>query len=280
MCNNLLSRLFHCIYLYTAALVVTSEYHSPSPALFPPVFSFSLHFATSFTGGIYMNQGRTFQVHKLDIQGHVAHVRPASVRYYTSLVDTTDVNAVSRSASSMRDLVHRGRVNVVFTATGYQKVRRYSGIPFQFTPLNLPALHLETEGFWVDVPLSVLLELTSRGLDYQGGLHAAGHAVLAVLPLFVKCERCDVGTECASPFSTHARPLRLIIYDRNPGGVGIARAAFEAAGGVLRAALALMEQCQCSHGCMKCIHDGKCAEYNVVLDKAAAIVVLREALRT
>lgn len=44
----------------------------------------------------------------------------------------------------------------------------------------------------------------------------------SLLPLFIRCERYDVGTEHISPYEERNRSLRLILYDVHSGGVGIA----------------------------------------------------------
>lgn len=36
------------------------------------------------------------------------------------------------------------------------------------------------------------------------------------------CNPSDLGTECANPKDTRYFPERLLVYDRHPGGIGIA----------------------------------------------------------
>lgn len=68
----------------------------------------------------------------------------------------------------------------------------------------------------------VLVLPEREGRTFAAGLHGAAHALLTVLPLFVLCNPRDVGCECTA--STEARyvPRRLLLYDRQPGGTGIA----------------------------------------------------------
>ena len=61
----------------------------------------------------------------------------------------------------------------------------------------------------------------AAGLPYRDGLHAAGHALLNVLPLFMMCNPNDMRAECDNPYSTRYRPERLLIYDAHPGGIGL-----------------------------------------------------------
>lgn len=36
------------------------------------------------------------------------------------------------------------------------------------------------------------------------------------------CSASDLGTECANPHETRGIPDRILLYDRHPGGIGIA----------------------------------------------------------
>jgi DEAD/DEAH box helicase domain-containing protein len=36
------------------------------------------------------------------------------------------------------------------------------------------------------------------------------------------CSTSDLGTECANPHETRGIPHRILLYDRHPGGIGIA----------------------------------------------------------
>ncbi len=168
---------------------------------------------------------------------------------------------------------------VLTRAPAYSKVWRSTGIAFENVPLQQPPLEFATRALWTDIPLSLKRALDNASMDCLAGCHGAAHAVNEVLPLFVLCGRADVGTECPSPLQRRARPIRFIIYDRQPGGgVGIAAAAFAAAPSIYAAALSLVESCACEDGCPSCIWDSACRGGNHVLDKRAAAAVLRYAL--
>lgn len=91
-------------------------------------------------------------------------------------------------------------------------------------------------------------------------------------------DMCFTGTECTHAFQTRARPLRFVVYDKHVGGIGIAAGAFLVADQLLGAALRLVESCPCDDGCPGCIHDLRCSGHNLVMDKAATRVILRDAL--
>lgn len=89
------------------------------------------------------------------------------------------------------------------SAFGYRKIWRRSGLPFEFVDLVLPPLETSTFGMWSDVPLEAKLYMDAHGWDYLGGCHGAAHAVMAVLPSFILCDRADIGE--VAPWSRAAR---------------------------------------------------------------------------
>ena len=73
------------------------------------------------------------------------------------------------------------------------------------------------------MPQSARREMAERGLPFREGLHAASHALINVVPLFLLCNATDLGSECDNPYDTRFRPERLLIFDKHPGGIGLAK---------------------------------------------------------
>uniref|UniRef100_A0A0E0EE51 Helicase C-terminal domain-containing protein n=1 Tax=Oryza meridionalis TaxID=40149 RepID=A0A0E0EE51_9ORYZ len=130
---------------------------------------------------------------------------------------------------------------------------------------------------WVRIPHSVKTNVEERKLQFRGGSHAASHALLNIVPLHMTCNASDLGTECANPRETRGIPDRILLYDKHPGGIGIALQIKSLFGELLLAALELVSECNCtsSAGCPNCIQTLTCSEYNEVLDKEAAILILK-----
>ena len=87
-------------------------------------------------------------------------------------------------------------------------------------PLSLPPHTYETRASWVELPAGCADALAEAGLGgrLEAGLHAAAHALHAVLPLHLSCEAADVGCECnalrkATQLGRGA-PQRLLLFDR------------------------------------------------------------------
>ena len=75
---------------------------------------------------------------------------------------------------------------------------------------------------YMRVPSNARHAVVAAGLPFRDALHAAGHALLNVLPLLMMCAPTDMATECDNPYSTRFRPERLLLYDTHPGGIGLA----------------------------------------------------------
>jgi DEAD/DEAH box helicase domain-containing protein len=119
--------------------------------------------------------------------------------------------------------------------------------------------------------------LQGEGLDLAGGLHAAEHASIAMLPLFALCDRNDIGgvSTIMHPDTDEAG---IFIYDAYPGGVGIAEMGFHKIEDLWAAALKVIAECPCHEGCPSCVHSPKCGNNNEPLDKKAARVLLQALL--
>ena len=91
--------------------------------------------------------------------------------------------------------------------------------------VQLDAHALALQAAYIRVPQSARREMAERGLPFREGLHAASHALINVIPLFLLCNATDLGSECDNPYDTRFRPERLLIYDKHPGGIGLARQA-------------------------------------------------------
>ncbi|MCK7540291.1 MAG: hypothetical protein MZV63_60070 [Marinilabiliales bacterium] len=59
---------------------------------------------------------------------------------------------------------------------------------------TLPPLTFRTKAFWL-IPLPDTEQhcIERSNLDLAGGLHGAEHAIIALMPLHVMCDRWDIG---------------------------------------------------------------------------------------
>eukprot|EP00216_Chloropicon_sp_CCMP2111_P004809 CAMPEP_0198238392 /NCGR_PEP_ID=MMETSP1446-20131203/4032_1 /TAXON_ID=1461542 ORGANISM="Unidentified sp, Strain CCMP2111" /NCGR_SAMPLE_ID=MMETSP1446 /ASSEMBLY_ACC=CAM_ASM_001112 /LENGTH=1212 /DNA_ID=CAMNT_0043920785 /DNA_START=261 /DNA_END=3899 /DNA_ORIENTATION=- len=243
-----------------------------------------------YEGAVYLQQGRKYVCTGLDMDERVASVRRADLKYYTSLRDFTDIvvtggkPAYSLTEHQLATMVPLygstatlGSARHVTRFIGFNKIWQRSGKVFDSVELTLPPVAYDTICVWIRIPDKARVEIEHQGKELRAGVHAASHALLNVLPLYLMCNRADVGVECVNNHETRWRPERLLIYDKQPGGTGIAAQVQPLFGNLLRAAQTLVQECPCTEptGCPSCVHSGDCDEYNDALDKAGALIIFQ-----
>ena len=162
---------------------------------------------------------------------------------------------------------------------GFRKKRVFTDEVIGEEPLDLPPHTFSTVALWFDIPEGVEGELGKRGLDFAGGLHAAEHAAIALLPLFALCDRNDIGG-VSTPFHPDTGGPSIFIHDGFPGGIGIAEKGYHLIPELWEATLKAISECPCEEGCPGCIHSPKCGNNNDPLDKKAAVLLLEGLVST
>jgi len=105
-------------------------------------------------------------------------------------------------------------------------------------------------------------------------LHAAEHALIALLPLFAMCDRWDIGGLSTNVHFQTSAPT-VFVYDGHPGGVGIAERGYAVFDDWVADTAQLLAGCPCESGCPSCVQSPKCGNLNEMLDKAGALTLLQ-----
>jgi DEAD/DEAH box helicase domain-containing protein len=233
-----------------------------------------------FPGAIYLHQGESYLVEELDLAARTAYARPADVNYYTQDKEITDLHIlkVMRDKSCRKARVYLGEVEVTTRVVGFKKKAQFTEEVIGEEPLDLPPQRFPTVALWFDLPPEVVSQLYKKQLDFAGGLHAAEHAAIAILPLFALCDRNDIGG-VSTPLHPDTGKPQIFIYDAHPGGVGIAEKGFDLVEELWQTTLKAIEECPCQDGCPSCVQSPKCGNNNKPLDKKAAQVLLEGLLK-
>ena len=226
-------------------------------------------------GAIYLHQGDSYLVTELDLPGHNAYAKPTKASYYTQTKELTDLSIikVSQTKSIGVAQVFLGEVEVTTAVVGFKKKAQYTEEVIGEEPLDLPPQHFNTLALWFNLPVDTMIQVDEGGLDLAGGLHAAEHAAIGILPLFALCDRNDIGG-VSTPLHPDTGRAQIFIYDAHPGGVGIAEKGFELVEQLWEATLKTIAECPCEAGCPSCIQSPKCGNNNKPLDKKAARILL------
>jgi DEAD/DEAH box helicase domain-containing protein len=224
-------------------------------------------------GAIMLHQGESYIVNEMDLETHTIRVTGTDVDYYTQPLK--EVNLAIIDTLETKDLHGMkcafGDVEVTENFTGYKIKRRDTIIGIE--PLTLPPLSFRTRAFWFIPPLHVEQCVNAADRDLAGGLHGAEHAIIALMPLHVMCDRWDIGGLSSPSFGDSGEPA-IFVYDAYEGGIGLSEKAYEVLPELFASAHELVRDCQCEDGCPSCIHSPKCGNDNQPLDKEATTRIL------
>jgi DEAD/DEAH box helicase domain-containing protein len=226
-------------------------------------------------GAVYLHQGDSYLVSRLDLADRVALVEPGDPGYTTTARDVTEieVQAELRRATWGEAEVRFGEVQVTRQVVSYTRRRSEDGAPLGDEPLDLPPRHLQTRAVWWTISAAGRDRLAAAGVDLGGAAHAAEHASIGLLPLFATCDRWDIGGVSADLHPATGR-LSVFVYDGCDGGAGFAERGFQAARDWLTATRQAISGCDCEAGCPSCVQSPKCGNANHPLSKRGAVALL------
>ena len=231
-------------------------------------------------GAVYQHRFETYLVTALDLEGSVALLVAEDPGYVTVARTVTAVRLVEREREQRLgdSLLGTGAVEVRRQTVGYVRRDPVRGVVLAEETLELPERSFRTRGtWWCPEPLAEDGEALGRQ-RLAGGLHAAEHAAVAILPLVALSDRHDVAGSSSVRHPDLGGPA-VLVHDARPGGAGFAERAFDAGPHWLGAAHGAVATCPCRTGCPACVIQVGCGSGNQPLDKGAAARLLALAVR-
>ncbi len=205
-------------------------------------------------GAIYPMEGRNYEVLALDWDARKATVAKVEVAYYTEAICHLRVRVLDSLAAS--PVGGHGYVQVVRSVPAFKKIRFTSHETLGFGPVDLPDLDMQSCGVWWDLPDTLLADFPEAGERTQV-VFALSHVLRDAGLLVLMCEPGDLGAVIGAHLGTGAwavvagpsltpnaaseasgRPS-ILLYDKRPGGAGLAIAIAEQRDTVLEVALRL-----------------------------------------
>lgn len=228
-------------------------------------------------GAIYLHGAKTYHVDSLDFESREILVSAVNPAYFTRVLSekTTEILEERNRTSWGAAQICYGTLRVTETITAYHKIAQGSMRIINRIPLDLPPQIFETEGFWIKIPEWTRIGTESTSSHFMGGIHALEHALIGLMPLFVLCDRNDLGG-IAHPWHDQTGGPAVFVYDGHAGGMGLTAKGYEVIGRLLEQTLNAVADCPCELGCPSCVHSPKCGSGNRPIDKGACLSLLEQ----
>jgi DEAD/DEAH box helicase domain-containing protein len=127
-------------------------------------------------GSIYLHEAQSYFVEELNLEEHIARLRPIESDYYTESLQQTSIEVLSvadtfpspsgrgvSQGQSNGAIKAWGELQVTTQVTGFRKRRWYTHENLGEEPLDLPPTDLQTTGYWLSLPEATVTHLRETG---------------------------------------------------------------------------------------------------------------------
>jgi DEAD/DEAH box helicase domain-containing protein len=117
-------------------------------------------------GAVYIHEGRTFLVSKLDWGKAIADVEPTQVDYYTDAGEAVELDVLEVYDADEHRPARRahGWVQVTAQSSSYRKVKRYTHETLGYGMIDLPPREFETSAYWLWLSPETVAQLEAEGV--------------------------------------------------------------------------------------------------------------------
>ncbi|XCS12595.1 DEAD/DEAH box helicase [Aeribacillus pallidus] len=201
---------------------------------------------------IYLHEGRQFQVEKLDWEEKKAYVSEVNVDYFTdaNLAVQLKVLEVDQEKESKSMEIGFGDVMVLAQPTIFKKIKFGTHENIGSGPIHLPEEELHTTGAWISFKNDIFSVLSEEQMEKA--LVGISHALKYVSALAAMCDPNDLDVVFQVKSIHNGKPT-IYLYDRYPGGVGLAKKVFDEFECLLERTEEMVTNCKCDDGCPSCI---------------------------
>src|SRR5260221_7153983 len=150
-------------------------------------------------GAVYLHQGAQYVVKELQWEQHKILVSDEPVDYYTQVNYEEETEILEQlkqrplGPGSAQSQVKWGKVKITQRFINYEVHRIVDRSLVCTYPLTLPPQTFETRALWMILPDWLQRNFSDRKIHFMGGLHAADHGTIAMMPVHVVCDLWDMG---------------------------------------------------------------------------------------
>jgi DEAD/DEAH box helicase domain-containing protein len=214
-----------------------------------------------FDNAVYIHRGRQYLVEQLDIANRKCLVREADVNYFTDGLVKTDIKVLTEderteseggTAGVLSDVLVRSQV------AKFKKIRFHTHENIGYGNIDLGEEEMQTRAlallFGPDSGAGrILAEMDEQGIG--SALYGTGTLIRNIAPIFLLCDPRDLGI-AERVRDPHFGVPALYVYDKYPGGTGLAEGLSRRTGRLFAAINDALFRCPCTSGCPSCVGPG------------------------
>src|SRR5215471_4028785 len=228
-------------------------------------------FRDGFEGAVYTDEHGTWRVERVITERRRVLVHPAQADYVTRGRVHTTVTERSIAASVAHDAwrLTYGPCVYTETLTAYERLDPRTGVCRSVHILPQRQRQFATQGIW----LSGTKALAPEPYPMHAAWHTRVYAVLAGLPLLLLS---DANILSGGVYEDPAG-MEAVFSDAQAGGNGTCAFLYQDHERLLRVALQILLNCDCIHGCSRCVAMQRCdtCEREGNLQRQAGIYILQ-----
>ncbi len=119
-------------------------------------------------GAIYLHEAQSYFVEELNLEEHIARLKPIVSDYYTEPLQQTEVellsiNETQDTQSAIRNTKTWGELKITTQVTGFRKRRWHTHENLGEEPLDLPPSEMQTTGYWLTLSEETITRLRDLG---------------------------------------------------------------------------------------------------------------------
>lgn len=210
-----------------------------------------------FDNAIYIHRGTQYVVRKLDIENRQCRVEQSDVNYFTDALVKVDVQVLTEDehVPALGGPLVLGDVLVRSVAAKFKKLRFTTHENVGYGEIDLPEEQMHTRAVMAVFPAGHPVRKALDALNPAArpvALNRLARLVRNVAPVFLMSVPQDLGVYSALRAPHFGEPA-FFLYDRYPGGSGLAEAFGNALPAIMKAALERVRGCSCTAGCPSCV---------------------------
>ena len=231
---------------------------------------------------IYQHAGDQYQVERLDFANRKAFVRSVAPDYYTDAMTHTRVGVLEevKGANLGQARAALGDVSLVEKVVGFKRIKYHTHENVGYGEVQLPEMQMHTTSFWLTISAQMVQNMPVARPEVIDALRGMSHALHTLAAIGLMVDPRDLGRtvldgsegEGALPQTMDEFDPTLFLYDRVPGGIGLAERIYGERNALLRRTRQLIDNCTCDTGCPGCV--GPVAAKGALSRKVLALELL------